>query len=300
MIKKIKLHTVITNISIALVLSTLILIPSYAKEKLPAKDETIVAYYGRPGVSSLGVLGQHSIDALIPIVKAKADEYAKILNHHVTPAFDIIYGLGAADPGRRKDYIIPLSSQKLMPYITAAKEHGFALFIDLQLGKMTPLQAVQPVLKYLKYPNVHIAIDPEFEVHDLEIPPGRVVGHISGEEINQVQEAMTQYMNKNNIQEKKILVVHMFRHSMVTDQEAVRGYKNIDLIMNLDGHGPAKLKIDIYNGLYTKNVAAKIAGGFKLFFKEDKPSIMTPREVLGLESISGVKIKSMPRYINYE
>jgi len=270
------------------------------KQQLPTANETIVAYYGRPGVSSLGVLGQYSIDALIPKIKAKAAKYAKILNHHVTPAFDIIYGLGAADPGSRKDYIIPLSHKKLLPYITAAKEHDFALFIDLQLGKMTPLQAIQPVLKYLKYPNVHIAIDPEFEVHDLEIRPGKIVGHISGEEINEVQEAMNTYMNKHQIQEKKILIVHMFRHSMVTHQTSVKGYKNIDLIMNLDGHGPAKLKIDIYNGLYTKNVAAKIAGGFKLFFKEDKPSIMTPRQVLGLESVSGVKIKSMPKYINYQ
>ena len=54
-----------------------------------------------------------------------------------------------------------------MAYINAAEKRGFAVFIDLQLGKMTPVQAVRLVLKYLKYKNVHLAIDPEFEVRGL-------------------------------------------------------------------------------------------------------------------------------------
>ena len=70
--------------------------------------------------------------------------------------------------------------------------------------------------------------------------------------------------------------------------------------MNLDGHGSPKLKIGIYNGLYTGAVSAKVAGGFKLFFKEDKPSMMTPKQVMGMESVEKVKIKEPPKYINYQ
>ena len=270
-------------------------------EQLPSNNEIIIAYYGRPGVKSLGVLGQYSLENLMPIIKAKVKQYKHASgNDNIIPGFDIIYGLAAAEPGRKHDYILPLSHKKLMPYINAAQDDGFALFMDVQLGKMTPLQAIKPLLKYLKYKNVHLAIDPEFEVHGLAMRPGKVIGHITGTDVNHVQSAMASYLKENGIKEKKMLVVHMFRHSMVTDKKVVKNYDNIDLIMNLDGHGSPRLKVDIYNGLYSNIAAAKVAGGFKLFFGEDKPKLMTPKQVLGLESVNGVRVKHMPKFINYQ
>ena len=268
-------------------------------DQMPEKNELIVAYYGRPGVKSLGVLGQHSIETLKPIIKKKAREYAKVTGRHVKPGFDIIYGLAAAAPGPRKDYIIHLNSKKLVPYINAAKNEGFVVFIDTQLGKHTPQDAIHHVLKYLKYPNVHIAIDPEFEVSNLSVRPGKKIGHITGEWINQVQAIMDKYMREHGISEKKMLVIHMFRHSMVTNKTHVKHYKNIDLIMNLDGHGSPKLKIDIYNAIYRKAAADKVAGGFKLFFNEDHP-MMTPKQVMGITPVQGAKVKYPPKFINYQ
>lgn len=269
--------------------------------QLPTENELIVAYYGRPGVKSLGVLGQYSLEKLIPVVQAKANEYKKATgNQNVVPGFDIIYGLAAADKGRDGDYLIPLSNKKLMPYIDAAQKHGFAVFIDTQLGTMRPHEAVQPVLKYLKHDNVHLAIDPEFEVYGLDVRPGKVIGHIQGEDINRVQASMSEFMSKNGVKEKKILVVHMFRHTMVKNKNSIKKFDNIDLVFNLDGHGSPKLKMDIYNGIYTKETADKVAGGFKLFFGEDKPHMMTPKQVMGLESVSGTKVKEAPKFINYQ
>ena len=274
---------------------------SLADQQLPSEDELIVAYYGRPGTASLGVLGKYSIEELMHQIKAKADEYAKITgNNNVVPAFDLIYGLASSQPGRKQDYILPLSDKKLMEYINAAKSNGFAVFIDLQLGKMTPVEAVKPVLQYLKYDNVHLAIDPEFEVNDLTVRPGKVIGHISGEQLNQVQSAMADYMKENGITENKILVVHMFTHKMVGDKKSIKNYDKINLIMNLDGHGSPNLKTNTYNGLYTADVSVRVAGGFKLFFREDKPSMMTPRQVLGMDPVGKIKINEAPKYINYQ
>jgi len=274
---------------------------SLAEQQLASDNELIVAYYGRPGTASLGVLGQYPIEELMQQIKAKADEYAKITgNNNVVPAFDLIYGLASSQPGRKKDYILPLSHKKLMEYINAANSNNFAVFIDLQLGKMTPAEAVKPVLQYLKYDNVHLAIDPEFEVNDLTVPPGKVIGHISGEDVNQVQSAMTDYMKENGITENKILVVHMFTHKMVGNKKSINNYDKIDLIMNLDGHGSPNLKTNTYNGLYTADVSAKVAGGFKLFFREDKPSMMTPAQVMGMDPVGKIKINEAPKYINYQ
>lgn len=260
----------------------------------------IVAYYGRPGTGSMGVLGQYPIDELETRIKATMAEYQAVLKDTTfIPAFDVIYGMATAAKGADGDYISLLSEDKIMPYIEKAQKDGFYVFIDLQLGENTPLQSVKRVLKFLKYKNVHLAIDPEFEVQGLSVRPGKVIGEITGEDVNAVQEAMLAYMKENGITEEKYLVVHMFRHKMVRDKKAVKFYDGINLIMNLDGHGPPSTKINIYNSLYNDTAAGVVTGGFKLFFKEDHP-MMSPREALGLESVDGLKIRDMPRYINYE
>ncbi|PHS42262.1 MAG: hypothetical protein COB07_00545 [Sulfurovum sp.] len=117
---------------------------------------------------------------------------------------------------------------------------------------MTPLEAIKPLLKYLKYDNVHLAIDPEFEVRGLNVRPGKKIGHISGNQVNQVQQAMTSYMKKHNIIGKKMLLIHMFRHTMLSNKSDLKTYDNINMIFNLDGHGSPKLKVDIYNAIYTQ------------------------------------------------
>jgi hypothetical protein len=283
-----------------LIAASLVSDPALAQQ-LPSGSELMVGYYGRPGAGSLGVLGQYSIEELVPRVKAKADEYAEASGKQkVTPAFHLIYGLASSDPGRAKDYILPLADTKVMEYINAAKSHGFAVIIDMQLGELTPVEAVKPALEYLKYDNVHLAIDPEFEVHGLAVRPGKVIGHISGEEVNQVQAAMTDYLKENGIKGNRMLIVHMFTEHMVGEKEKIKKYDKIDLVTNLDGHGSPKLKVDIYNELYTGELASKSAGGFKLFFREDKPSMMTPKQVLGMDPVGKTKITRSPKYVNYQ
>lgn len=270
-------------------------------QQLPTENQMIVAYYGRPGVRSMGVLGKYSLEAIIPIIKAKTNEYKKASgNQNVVPGFDIVYDMATIHPGENKNYISTLPRQKLMPYIHAADKYGFVLFLDLQLGKKTPVQSIRSVLKYLNYNNVHIAIDPEFNVHGLGIRPGKIIGHITGNQINQVQDEMSNYMKKHGIKGKKILVVHMFRHSMLTNKKDIKTYDNINLVFNLDGFGSPRLKVSIYNSIYTKSISNKVASGFKLFFKQDKPYLMTPKQVMGLEFVHGVRIKETPKYINYQ
>jgi len=59
--------------------------------------------------------------------------------------------------------------------------------------------------------------------------------------------------------------------------------------------------VKTYNGLYTaKDTEKNIAGGFKLFLQEDKPEMMTPRQVLGIDLVGKSRIKVQPGYINYQ
>ena len=267
---------------------------------LPSNYNMIVAYYGRPHVKTMGILGEYPISTVIQKVKARAKQYEKALGNgqHVTPGFDLIYEMATTSPGKDGKYVITLSEKKLMEYIHAAQKNGLVLFIDVQLGKKSPAQAVKPLLKYLKYDNVHIAVDPEFSVDNLGVRPGKKIGSITGTQINAVQDLISSYLQKNHLPDK-ILMVHMFTEHMVTDKKAVRYTKKVHLVMHLDGHGSPALKIKIYNGLYTEARAAKVVGGFKVFLKADHP-VMTPKQVLGLEPVGNKRVRDMPKLITYQ
>ncbi len=154
-------------------------------------------------------------------------------------------------------------------------------------------------MKYLKYDNVHIAVDPEFSVDNEKVRPGKVIGEISGSQINAVQDLMSAYLKENSIKEDKILLIHMFTEHMVTDKKALRYTDRVHMVMHLDGHGSPALKIKTYNGLYTENRSAKVSGGFKVFLKQDNP-MMTPKQVLGLEPVGNKKVRDMPKLITYQ
>jgi len=268
---------------------------------LPSDYNMIVAYYGRPHVKTMGILGEYPVSTIIQKVKAKAKAYEKALGNgqHVTPGFDIVYEMATSSPGRNGKYVITLGEKTLMEYITAAQKNGIVVFIDVQLGKKSPAQAVKPLLKYLKYDNVHIAVDPEFSVDNLSVRPGKKIGSITGQQINEVQHMMRDYIKENGIKEGKILLLHMFTEHMVTGKKAIKYTDKVHLVMHLDGHGSPALKIKTYNGLYTDARAAKVVGGFKVFYKADHP-VMTPKQVLGLQPVSNHKVRDMPKLITYQ
>ncbi|MGB0990775.1 MAG: hypothetical protein ACPGUI_08150, partial [Halarcobacter sp.] len=175
-----------------------------------------------------------------------------------------------------------------------------AVILDVQLGTKTAFEAVQPILKYLKYDNVHLAIDPEFKIPThRRYPPGKYVGHIFAEDLNKAQESISTYLKEHNVEEKRNLIVHMFHKRMLRKKEEVKNFDNINLIYNIDGHGNAGVKIKIYNGLYATEQTHKATGGFKIFYNSDTKPIMTPKEILGLQNVGSQKIMVEPYYINY-
>lgn len=201
---------------------------------------------------------------------------------------------------KNDDYIINLPHKTVMKYIERAQKEGFAVIIDLQLGVYTPYEALQPVLKYLKYDNVHLALDPEFKIpKHRKYPPGKFIGHIFGDDVNQAQELISNYLKENGIKEKKKLIVHMFHERMLRKKELVKNYDNIELIYNIDGHGRGGIKVQIYNNLYSQDESLVANSGFKIFYKNDKKPLMTPKQILGLESVGTRNIKRQPYYINY-
>lgn len=266
------------------------------------KPEILVGFYGRPNTPSLGILGENNIDELVIKMQKQAEYFNSELNNTVDVklAFHIIHSLATRDPGRRNDYLLGLQDKSLMRYINRAEKEKFAVIIDVQLGTKTPYEAVLPILKYLKYDNVHIAIDPEFKIpKHRRYPPGKFVGHIFAKDLNKAQEAISEYMIENKIEGKRDLIVHMFHKRMLREKQNVKNYENINLVYNIDGHGRPAIKITIYNNLYNKDQQKIASSGFKIFNKTDSKPLMTPKQIIGLEPVNGRTIKTLPYYINY-
>ncbi len=267
-----------------------------------AKDELLIGYYGRPNTASLGILGQNNIDDLVKKMKKRKENFEKELEEKldIKLAFHIIYGLATPDAGRRNTYMLGLSHKTLMRYINRAKEEGFDVIIDLQMGTNSPTEALNLVLKYLKYENVHLALDPEFKIpKHRRYPPGKFVGHIFGKDLNDAQELISNYLIENKLK-KRILMVHMFHKRMLRKKNEVTTFENVDLVYNIDGHGDPAVKIKNYNIIYTKNEVAVAKSGLKIFLQKDMLPIMPPKEIVGWKARRGRQVWIKPYYINYQ
>lgn len=264
-------------------------------------NDILIGFYGRPYAKSLGILGECNIDELTNKMKLVKKEYEQISNGvKITPTYHIIKDVATLESGGDNDHIKPLNETLIMKYINRAQKENFAVILDVQLGTMTPIQAIKPILKFLKYPNVHLAIDPEFKIPThRRYPPGKFIGHIFAKDVNEVQEAMQNYMIENNIEGKRMLLIHMFYKRMLRNKEQVKSYDSINLTYNIDGHGRGATKVKIYNHLYNQEANKVAQGGFKIFYKNDVKPLMTPKQILGLEPVKGAMIWKSPNYINY-
>lgn len=295
------INKIITFLTL-LIISTLFPNQVLANNTSAFENKIFLGYYGRPNTKSLGVLGQNSINELIIKMKQTALEYTEAdKTKKVVLSFHIIHDLATKEPGRDNDYLLNLRKKSLMKYIEAAQENNFAVIIDLQLGTKTPVEAIQPILKYLKFDNVHIAIDPEFKIpKHRRYAPGKYIGHIFGKDINEAQESISNYLLKNNIKGNRILMVHTFHPRMIRKIETIKNYRGVDLTLNIDGWGTPGAKVKLYNQLYTKEYSKIANSGFKLFLKNDIGTLMTARQVLGLDAVGSRKIKIPPTYINFQ
>jgi hypothetical protein len=243
-------------------------------------NEDILAFYGQPTSRIMGILGRYPIGELDARLTKLAAEYRSVSGGRgVRKAFYIIYG--TAWP---RGEIGILNETRLMRYIEYAQKHNILVFLDHQIGRYTPAEAIRRMLPYLRFPNVHLALDPEWRT----TRPMQVIGSVSGEEINQVQKIMEDYIIANNIPGERMLVIHQFKYTMITNREKVRAnFSRVRLVHCADGFGPPAIKRSSYafNARAT-NIPIK---GFKLFYNFNIPGagydspLLTPKQVYELK-----------------
>ena len=253
----------------------------------------VVAYYGNFYSTRMGILGEYPEAVVIQKLKTVVSEWeAADPETPVIPAVAYIAVTAQESAGADGKYRLRMPDDQIQQAIALAdKIHGI-VFLDVQPGLST-LQAEVPLLeKYLKMPQVHLALDPEFSMKT-GARPGTVIGTMDATDVNYAANYLAGVVKANNIP-PKMLLVHRFTQNMLTNYKKIKPLPEVQVVINMDGWGAGPNKTSIY-GAYVQDEPVQF-GGIKLFYKNDlkKPStgLLTLKQLL--------KLKPQPIFVEYQ
>jgi len=242
------------------------------------KNKRIIAYYGYPEEPRLGILGELQQNELIRRIKNDIDNLQVYSpDKDVLGALHIIVAVAQDKNTDDGTYLERIPTELLDKYIDFAEKNNLLVFLDIQIGWADIIDEIKIIEKYLKKNYVHLALDPEYATKSQKIAPGKVIGSISGAEINAVQDYLNLIMSPND-DYKKMLMVHRFNESMLTNETDIIDYQNIELSIDMDGFGNKGAKKTNYEIFSLKSYSEIPA--IKLFYNWDTP-LFTNEELMG-------------------
>ncbi len=240
---------------------------------LPAKR--VIAFYGNPRSTRMGILGEFEPAEMLRKLDQEVAEWNKLdPQHPAQPALHLIAVVAAGDKGFDGKFRNRMDSTLIEKVYGWAKSRNAIMFIDVQVGLST-LQTELPLLeRFLKRPDVHLGIDPEFSMKDGS-RPGKKIGTYDAADVNYASRYLAELVDKYKLP-PKMLVVHRFTRKGVTNADKIKLDPKVQIVMHMDGFGAPWLKRDSYYS-YIKKEPVQFAG-WKQFTKakNDKPT--TPRE----------------------
>jgi hypothetical protein len=258
-------------------------LPRGGREILPRYR--IVAYYGAPQDVELGALGIGRPDQAVARLEKQAKPYAAG-GRPVMPVLELIAVVAAHDPGDGGRYNLRQPDSVIRRYLKAARRAKALLVLDIQPGRSDFFTETTRLRKWLRKPDVGLALDPEWRVTDAQVP-GQVIGRVDSRELNATTAWLSQLITRDRLPQK-LVIVHQFTDDMV-DETALKARPGEAIVLNADGFGTRAVKVSKYKR-FTRQ-APGFEQGFKLFYKEDV-GMMTPRQVL--------RLKPRPDVVVYE
>jgi len=242
-------------------------------------DNRVLLYYGFPGNENMGILGEHSKEDVLELLKEEAANYeAADPSRPVKIGFEVIASVAQGSPGPDNMYIADTPGSVLTEYCDFAAENDMVVFLDVQMGFKEPKDDYGGLERWLTQPHVHLGIDPEFHMRGDELP-GQDIGQVTAAEVTEAQQYLVDLAAEHNLP-PKTLIVHQFHHSMIEDKDQLAPMNGVDLVIDMDGWGSPQLKEDTYTFVITQEPIEY--NGIKLFYQLDDP-LMTAEEVLAFD-----------------
>lgn len=209
------------------------------------------------------------------------------------PTFELIAVVVMGAPGVDKAWRRRVPASVVDAYLAAAREAKGILLLNIQPGHSDFLTEVKAFERWLREPDVGVALDPEWAMWKPDQKPGSVYGQTSGEVISEVGAYLSDLVREGDLPEKP-LVFHQVNDWVLKNESAIVAHDGVVLIKSVDGLGITGAKINTYRYL-VKSMSADVHPGFKLFFDEDVRfggRLMAPKEVMALSPL--------PDYVMYE
>jgi hypothetical protein len=253
----------------------------------------VIAYYGNLYSKKMGALGEYPEEEMF----RRLNEEVKKWNvadpgTEAIPALHYIAVVAQGSAGKDGKYRFRMPDAEIEKVLKMAEKIKAIVFLDIQVA-LSDLESEVPYLeKYLKLPNVHLGVDPEFAMQN-GTKPGKAIGTFDAKDINFTSSYLAKLIKENNLP-PKIFVVHRFTQGMVTNYKQIKTLPEVQLVMHMDGWGPKAKKINTYKQFIYKEPVQFT--GFKIFYKNDLrdpgTTLFVPEELL--------KLNPKPLYIQYQ
>ncbi len=236
---------------------------------------TMIGLYGNGSGPALGVLGEQTPEESATRVANLASTW-KSFGRPVLGTFEFIATTAQAAPGGDGLYRARATDADIQRYLDVARANGLYLVLDIQPGRSDFLTETKVYEKFLKEPNVGIALDPEWHVGPGSLP-GVSIGSVTAAEVNEVSNYLAKIVTDNHLPQK-LFVLHQFQRRMIPDRELVVNRAGLATTFHMDGFGSQSEKLATW-GFTQANTP--FHNGFKLFLRQDT-NLFTPAQVSAL------------------
>ncbi len=248
----------------------------------------IVAFYGTPLSTRMGILGEIPPDQMMARLDTVAAQWAAVdSTRDVLPALHLIVTVAQPEPGSDGMFRLRHGDAVIRRVVDWADSRGWLVFLDIQSGRAPMAGEIRRLLPWLERPNVHLALDPEFAMPPDGVP-GRRIGRLDASDVNDAIDQLARLVDIHRLP-PKVLVVHRFTEGMLTNASEIKADPRVQVVIHMDGFGSPALKREIYNHIVARRPVQ--FAGLKLFYKNDKP-MLTPAEI--------VRMLPTPVYIQYQ
>lgn len=249
------------------------------------RTHLLVTFYGNPHSRAMGVLGHATGAARASALRAQARAYVRLTDKRVLPAYQLVTVVAQATAGTDGRWRRRESRGVIEGLLAEARAHEFHLVLDVQPGRADLAQELEHLRPYLAEPDVHLALDPEFDMDEGQVP-GRALGHTRAGDVNLAISFLASLVSTHRLP-PKVFIVHQFTLGMLPDKRKIVPAPMIDLVLDMDGFGSQALKLSSYRAVMRQQPLE--FAGIKLFYTIDT-GLFSPAQVMALTPTPSVVI----------
>jgi hypothetical protein len=239
----------------------------------------LVALYGHPATSALGVLGEKGPGQSVQRARRLAQQYGPFSDEPVVPAFELIATVASDVPGPDGDYSNETPIELLRPYVDAAADAGVYVVLDLQPGRAGFVSQAKEYRELLLQAHVGLALDPEWRLGPGELPL-RQIGTVDVEEVEAAADWLARLVRTHALPQK-LLLLHQFQQRMIEGRERLDAQRDeLAVVVQMDGDGTPGEKRATWQAL-KQDAPPGLRFGWKNFYDEDTPTF-TPEQTMAV------------------